>query len=36
MDEHIKEAALNFHEFPMPGKIQISPTKPMATQHDLE
>ena len=35
MDEHIKEAALNFHEFPMPGKIQISPTKPLATQHDL-
>ncbi|MBP6117492.1 MAG: NADP-dependent malic enzyme [Neisseriaceae bacterium] len=35
MDELIKEAALNFHEFPNPGKIQVSPTKPLATQYDL-
>lgn len=35
MDEHLKEAALNFHEFPVPGKIQVAPTKPLATQYDL-
>ncbi|WP_027008724.1 NADP-dependent malic enzyme [Conchiformibius kuhniae] len=35
MDEHIKEAALHFHEFPTPGKIQVAPTKPLATQYDL-
>ncbi|EIC13681.1 NADP-dependent malic enzyme [Kingella kingae] len=35
MDEHLKEAALHFHEFPMPGKIQVAPTKPLATQYDL-
>lgn len=35
MDELIKEAALNFHEFPNPGKIQVAPTKPLATQYDL-
>lgn len=35
MDEHIKEAALRFHEYPNPGKIQVAPTKPLVTQHDL-
>lgn len=35
MDELIKEAALQFHEFPKPGKIQVTPTKPLATQYDL-
>ncbi len=35
MDELIKEAALHFHEFPTPGKIQVAPTKPLATQYDL-
>ena len=35
MDELLKEAALNFHEYPNPGKIQITPTKPLATQYDL-
>ncbi|MCS4533466.1 NADP-dependent malic enzyme [Neisseria montereyensis] len=35
MDELIKEAALNFHEYPTPGKIQVAPTKPLATQYDL-
>ncbi|MBQ9601640.1 MAG: NADP-dependent malic enzyme, partial [Neisseriaceae bacterium] len=29
------EAARHFHEFPIPGKIQVAPTKPLATQHDL-
>lgn len=29
------EEALAFHRLPMPGKISITPTKPMATQRDL-
>jgi malate dehydrogenase (oxaloacetate-decarboxylating)(NADP+) len=27
--------ALDYHEFPRPGKLAISPTKPLANQHDL-
>lgn len=30
MDEQLKQSALDFHEFPVPGKIQVSPTKPLA------
>jgi malate dehydrogenase (oxaloacetate-decarboxylating)(NADP+) len=29
------EEALNFHQYPTPGKIGLAPTKPMATQRDL-
>ena len=29
------EEALSFHQFPTPGKLAITPTKPMATQRDL-
>lgn len=29
------EEALAFHRLPIPGKISITPTKPMATQRDL-
>ncbi|MGB8665847.1 MAG: NADP-dependent oxaloacetate-decarboxylating malate dehydrogenase [Serratia inhibens] len=35
MDEQLKQSALDFHQFPVPGKIQVSPTKPLATQRDL-
>ncbi|BDH44993.1 malic enzyme [Salmonella enterica subsp. enterica serovar Choleraesuis] len=35
MDEQLKQSALDFHEFPIPGKIQVAPTKPLATQRDL-
>lgn len=35
MDEQLKQSALDFHEFPIPGKIQVSATKPLATQRDL-
>jgi len=35
MDDKLKQSALDFHEFPRPGKIQVSPTKPLATQRDL-
>ncbi len=27
--------ALDYHQFPVPGKLEISSTKPLATQHDL-
>src|SRR6185437_8067845 len=29
------EEALSFHALPKPGKLEITPTKPMATQRDL-
>jgi len=35
MDEQLKQSALDFHALPVPGKIQVSPTKPLATQRDL-
>ena len=31
----LKEAALHFHNYPKPGKLEISPTKPLANQRDL-
>lgn len=30
-----REEALNYHEFPIPGKIEVIPTKPVTTQRDL-
>lgn len=33
--DNLKQQALDFHEFPRPGKIAVTPTKPLATQHDL-
>jgi len=30
-----KQAALDYHEFPRPGKLEIRATKPMATGRDL-
>ena len=38
MSDHKKnkdQAALDYHQFPTPGKLQISATKPLATQNDL-
>jgi len=38
MSNHHKnkdQAALDYHQFPTPGKLQISATKPLATQNDL-
>lgn len=35
MDDQLKQSALDFHQYPQPGKIQVSPTKPLATQRDL-
>ena len=35
MDDELIKSALEYHEFPRPGKIEISATKPLATQRDL-
>jgi len=31
----LREAALHFHKWPLPGKLEITPTKPLANQRDL-
>ena len=33
--EELRQAALEYHEFPVPGKIAIAPTKQLINQHDL-
>lgn len=33
--EALRKAALEYHEFPTPGKLAIAPTKVMANQRDL-
>jgi malate dehydrogenase (oxaloacetate-decarboxylating)(NADP+) len=35
MDDDFRQAALDYHRFPRPGKIAMEPTKRMATQRDL-
>ncbi|WP_317202694.1 NADP-dependent malic enzyme [Janthinobacterium sp.] len=35
MSDNLREAALDYHRYPTPGKIAVVPTKPMATQRDL-
>ena len=34
-DDAFRQAALDYHQYPNPGKVAIRPTKPMATQTDL-
>ncbi len=34
-DNSLKEAALHYHEYPKPGKLEIRPTKPLANPRDL-
>ncbi len=34
-DETTRSAALDYHEFPKPGKLEIRPTKPLANPRDL-
>ncbi|MCW5658855.1 MAG: NADP-dependent malic enzyme [Burkholderiaceae bacterium] len=34
-DDTLKQAALEYHRHPRPGKISVQPTKAMATQRDL-
>ena len=31
----LRRAALDYHEFPVPGKIAIAPTKQLVNQHEL-
>lgn len=35
MKDELRQAALDYHQFPVPGKLTIVPTKDMATQRDL-
>ena len=35
MAENLRDAALEYHRLPTPGKISVMPTKAMATQRDL-
>ncbi|MDP2094654.1 MAG: NADP-dependent malic enzyme [Hydrogenophaga sp.] len=35
MNEDLREAALDYHRYPTPGKISVTPTKAMATARDL-
>ncbi len=35
MSENLREAALEYHRHPTPGKISVVPTKAMVTQRDL-
>ena len=34
MPDDLREAALNYHLYPKPGKIGVHPTKPLANQND--
>jgi hypothetical protein len=31
----LRQAALDYHEHPVPGKIAVAPTKPLVNQRDL-
>jgi len=35
MDDKFKQNALDYHRYPTPGKIRITPTKALTTQEDL-
>jgi malate dehydrogenase (oxaloacetate-decarboxylating)(NADP+) len=35
MTDKLREAALDYHRYPTPGKISVTPTKAMATARDL-
>ena len=35
MDELIRSAALDYHRYPHPGKISVTPTKVLSNQRDL-
>ena len=35
MRDDLKHSALDYHRYPVPGKIEITATKPLATQRDL-
>ena len=33
--QHLRQAALEYHECPRPGKISVTPTKQLLNQRDL-
>ncbi len=35
MKQELKKEALDYHRYPRPGKIEVTPTKPYDTAHDL-
>jgi malate dehydrogenase (oxaloacetate-decarboxylating)(NADP+) len=35
MSDDFTKSALEYHRLPVPGKISVDPTKPLANQHDL-
>jgi len=35
MKDELDQAALDYHRFPQPGKLEVTPTKNMANQRDL-
>ncbi|VFS38999.1 NADP-dependent malic enzyme [plant metagenome] len=35
MDQNFSKLALDYHAYPTPGKISVTPTKPLANQDDL-
>ncbi len=35
MNDDLRQSALDYHQFPVPGKLTVVPTKDMATQRDL-
>src|ERR1700758_5670538 len=35
MRQQLRQAALEYHEFPTPGKIAVTPTKQLINQRDL-
>jgi malate dehydrogenase (oxaloacetate-decarboxylating)(NADP+) len=35
MDEQLRKSALDYHQFPTPGKLSIAPTKGLTNQRDL-
>jgi len=35
MDDNLTKLALDYHAYPTPGKISVTPTKPLANQDDL-
>src|SRR5437879_13857599 len=35
MSEDLRDSALEYHRLPTPGKISVTPTKPLANQGDL-
>ena len=35
VEEALRDAALEYHRAPMPGKIAVTPIKPLVNQRDL-